>query len=71
MTDFSLFEKVCIFLFIICFFFFVLAILLNSYYKYKIHEFIKYHSEQYVVHDYCMCVHDTWFCYDDYFVPID
>jgi hypothetical protein len=69
MKNNTLFEKITLFLVCISLPLLFIALILDMYFNFKVHEFIRFHSDDYVLHDYCYNFYNKFYCVDDYFVP--
>lgn len=71
MEDRSLLEKISLFLSCLLFPGLILCLILDMYLNFKVHEYIKYHENEYILHKYCSRIYDYYVCSDDYVISID
>ena len=64
----SFLDKFSLFIFALFLPIFCFLLLYVGYTNYKVHEFIKFHNDEYVLHKFCFNIYNYYYCSDDYFI---
>ena len=72
MEERSLLEKIALFIFSLSLPLLILCVVLCMYSNYKCYQFIKYHKDIYVYHQYCFKLYNNFYaCSDTYALSED